>query len=207
VVVPRTTLRSRAGLLAADDLRFPLLVRVPGHHTGQHFCRIESQAALASAIAALPGDDLLTIDYLDARGADGFARKYRVMLIDGRLYPIHLALSRDWKVHYFTADMADHPAHRDEEQRFLEDMPGILGPRAMAALHGIAACLGLDYAGVDFAVGQGGALNLFEANATMVLNQPDPDPIWAYRKPAVDAAIDAAKAMLIKKARKKEVLF
>ena len=29
--------------------------------------------------------------------------KYRVMFIDGVCHPLHLAISRDWKVHYFTA--------------------------------------------------------------------------------------------------------
>ncbi len=42
------------------------------------------------------------------------------------------------------------PRHRAEEARFLEDMPGVLGPRAMAALAEIQNVLGLDYAGIDF---------------------------------------------------------
>ena len=33
-----------------------------------------------------------------------------------------------------TADMAESAQHRAEEARFLEDMPGVLGPRAMGAL-------------------------------------------------------------------------
>ena len=35
----------------------------------------------------MPGDDLLAIEYLDARGPDGMARKYRVMFIDGVALP------------------------------------------------------------------------------------------------------------------------
>jgi hypothetical protein len=27
------------------------------------------------------------------------------MIIDGEIYPLHLAVSRHWKVHYFTADL------------------------------------------------------------------------------------------------------
>jgi hypothetical protein len=144
---------------------------------------------------------LLAIDYLDARGADGMARKYRVMIIDGMLYPLHLAISADWKVHYFTADMAANAAHREEERRFLVDMPSVIGPRALAALGAIGQSLGLDYAGVDFGLGPDGALLLFEANATMVINPPDPDPMWDYRRAAILAALDAAKRMLLTRAR------
>ena len=43
---------------------------------------------MAEALASLPGIGLLLIAFLDARGAYGFARKYRVLFIDGRLYPV-----------------------------------------------------------------------------------------------------------------------
>jgi hypothetical protein len=187
--------------LPAAELRFPLLLRAPGFHTGRHFVRVERHEDLAAAIAALPGDEVLAIDYLDARGADGMARKYRVMIIDGALYPLHLAVSADWKVHYFTADMAKNAAHREEERRFLTDMQSAIGPRAVAALGAIGKTLSLDYAGVDFAVADDGALLLFEANATMVINPPDPDPMWDYRRAPIMAALDAAKRMLLAKAR------
>jgi len=171
-------------------------VRPPGFHTGRHFVRVDGHAALREAATALPGDTLLAIAYLDARGPDGMARKYRVMCIDGVLYPLHLAISADWKVHYFTAAMAGDISHRAEERRFLEDMQGALGGRAMAALAGIAEVLGLDYAGIDFAIAPDGSVLLFEANATMVVHPPDPDPMWDYRRCAIDAVLKAVREML-----------
>ncbi|HEX4192380.1 MAG TPA: tetratricopeptide repeat protein [Stellaceae bacterium] len=188
--------------LAMAELRFPLLLRAPGFHTGRHFVRVERREDLTPAMAQLPGEELLAIDYLDARGADGMARKYRVMIIDGALYPLHLAISADWKVHYFTADMAANAAHREEERRFLTDMPSVIGTRAVAALNAIGKSLSLDYAGVDFGVSADGALLLFEANATMVINPPDPDPVWDYRRAPILAALDAAKRMLLTKAKR-----
>ena len=107
------------------------------------------------AVAGLPGAGLTAIQYLDSRGADGKVRKYRVMMIDGRLYPLHLAISSHWKIHYFTAEMAERAEHRAEDAEFLENMPGVLGPRAMAALEQIQAALGLDYAGIDFGLSAG----------------------------------------------------
>jgi Tetratricopeptide repeat len=201
VTAPAIVELGRDALMAANDLRFPLLLRAPGFHTGRHFVRVEREKDLAVAAAALPGETLLAIDFLDARGAHGLARKYRVMIIDGILYPLHLAISADWKVHYFTADMAANAAHRGEEQRFLEDMPAVLGARAMAALAAIGRVLGLDYAGIDFALAPNGAVLFFEANATMVVNPPDPDPIWDYRRAAIGRVLDAAKRMLLARAK------
>ena len=82
VLAPRTVRLKRAAL-ASDGFAFPLLLRAPGFHTGQHFVRVDRPGDLHQAAASLPGDEVLAIEYLDARGADGLARKYRVMIIDG----------------------------------------------------------------------------------------------------------------------------
>jgi tetratricopeptide (TPR) repeat protein len=76
VVTPKTRQHPRAKLLDAKNLEFPLLARAPGFHTGQHFVRVENRQKLTEAIAAMPDGDILTIQYLDARGPDGMARKY-----------------------------------------------------------------------------------------------------------------------------------
>jgi Flp pilus assembly protein TadD len=208
VVAPRTVAMPRkilegadvAAALARAGLKFPLLLRSPGFHTGRNFVLVEQAGDLAAAMADLPGDDLLAIEYLDARGSDGNARKYRVMFIDGVAYPLHLAISREWKVHYFTSDMADRPDHRAEEAAFLADMTATLGERAVAALARISNALGLDYGGIDFGVSRSGEVLLFEANATMVVVPPSDDPRWAHRRAAVTHILDAVVAMIMKRA-------
>jgi glutathione synthase/RimK-type ligase-like ATP-grasp enzyme len=196
---PRDMLKGPDGAasLAGEGFAFPLLLRSPGYHTGRNFVLVETPVDLPEAAASLPSEVLLAIEYLDTRGEDGNARKYRVMMIDGVIYPLHLAISRDWKVHYFTSDMAEQAGHRSEEARFLDDMPSALGPSAMAALERIRNELGLDYAGVDFAVRSDGDLLLFEANATMVIAPPGPDERWAYRRAAIQKILDAAAAMVM----------
>jgi hypothetical protein len=197
LAVPRMRAICRHELSVAD-LPFPHLVRSPGFHTGQHFVRVERREQLASAIADLPGDVLLAIEPLDARGPDGRFRKYRVMIVGGALYPLHLAVSEHWKVHYFSAAMAEREDLRAEEARFLADMPGVLGPTATAALAAIGARLGLDYAGVDFGLSAAGELLLFEANPGMVVQPPGPEPIWDYRRAPIGRAVAAARALLLR---------
>jgi glutamate/tyrosine decarboxylase-like PLP-dependent enzyme len=198
VNLPRELLCSpeAAATVARHGFRFPLLVRTPGFHTGRHFLRVENAEALAGTVAQLPGKELTVIEFLNARGADGKVRKYRVMMIGGDLYPLHVAISSHWKIHYFTAEMAEQPDHRAEDAEFLENMPEVLGPRAMEALVHIQATLGLDYAGIDFGLSATGDLLLFEANATMVVNPPEPDERWAYRRPAVERIFAAVRRML-----------
>jgi aromatic-L-amino-acid/L-tryptophan decarboxylase len=202
VTLPRALLTGMdaATALARHGFEFPLLIRTPGFHTGRHFARVETAAALPAALADLPGSHLTVIRYLDARGPDGKVRKYRVMMIDGELFPLHVAISSHWKIHYFTADMADSSGHRAEDAEFLENMEGVLGPRAMAALSEIQSRLGLDYAGIDFGLSANGEILLFEANATMVVNPPEPDGKWDYRRPAVGRIHAAVCKMLVTRA-------
>ena len=162
---------------------------------------MDAQAGVGGA-ARKSGPEAWAIEPLDARGADGKFRKYRVMSVAGRLYPLHVAVSGHWKVHYFTAEMADMPAHRREDEAFLAEMAVVVGPRGMAALERIVAALGLDYGGIDFGLAPTGEVLFFEANAAMVVSPPTDDPgTWAYRCPAVDRIIAAVRAMLIERAR------
>lgn len=185
-----------AQTLAAQRLAFPLLLRLPGFHGGSHFLRVDGSEALAPALRELPGERLLALEFLDPCAADGLFRKYRVMVIDGRLYPLHLAVAAEWKVHYFTSDMACDARHRAEEASFLDDCRAHLGAAALSALEGIGAALGLDYCGIDFGVDAGGNILLYEANATMVIGRPPDDGQWDYRRPAVDDALAAARRLL-----------
>ena len=208
VVTPRTQLFARlalgapdgAALLKEHGFTFPLLLRSPGQHTGHNFNLVQHPEELRIAVAALPGDQLYAIEFIDVRGADGKVRKYRVMFVDGKLYPLHLAISNDWKVHYFSADMSNNPEHRAEDERFLTDMSGALGEDALAALQNIATALGLDYAGIDFALTADGKVVVFETNATMVIVQPDEDERWAYRKAPVERVVAAVREMLLARA-------
>ena len=208
VITPAMTSLSRAVLAQPDalellaDLGFacPFLLRTPGFHNGQNFFKIENADDLKEALEKLPGREFTVMQFLDGRAPDGKVRKYRVMFIDGEIFPLHAAISHDWKVHYVTAEMGGRPEHLAEDEAFLNAMPAVLGPGVMAALEGIRDVLGLDYAGVDFSVNESGQVLLFEANATMVVTAPERDEQWAYRHAPVERVLVAIRKMLAAKA-------
>ncbi len=206
VTLPREQLAgpSVPALLNRHGLVFPVLLRAPGFHTGLNFLRVESPAELPAAIKQLPGRELIVMQFLDARGHDGKTRKYRVMMIDGRIYPLHLAVSSDWKIHYFTAEMVDNAGHRAEDEAFLQNPAAVLGAVAMTALEQIQSRLGLDYAGVDFGLNMRREVLLFEANATMVVNPPEQDKKWNYRWAAYRRIREAVLRMLMERAKSRQ---
>ena len=89
--------------------------------------------------------------------------------------------------------LVDHGAKLD-----LADPEGVIGERAMRALRRIGEGLGLDYAGVDFALDSEGTVLVFEANATMRIVPPPSGPLGERRRPSIDRAMAAARALLLK---------
>jgi hypothetical protein len=181
IVTPQIRLVPSAELASDTGLPWPVLLRAPGFHSGEHFVKADDATQLGDALAALPFDHLLAIEFVDTRGADGLYRKYRMLAIDGGLYPSHLAISDQWKVHYFSAQHG--AALEEEEARFLEDPAATLGSTAVRALQSAVEILALEYVGFDFALDALGRVVLFEANATMRIG-------------ANAEAIDAVRAML-----------
>lgn len=200
-VLPKTVLPSAdiSKMILNEGFHFPLLLRSLGFHTGKFFIQVESMEELLARLPELPGNKTAVIQYVDVRSADGKARKYRVMMVDGKLYPLHLAVSDLWKVHYFSGDMAESPEHRAEDRAFLENMQEVLGPQVMAVLEKIQEMLKLDYGGIDFSLGPDREVIVFEANATMRVIPPSDDEKWAYRKAPVQRVIDAFRQMLIRR--------
>ena len=182
--------------LASQGFAFPLLLRSPGFHGGEHFVLVSTLNALKDALHGLPGDQLFVIEWLDSRSADGLFRKYRVMSIDGVLYPMHLAITSHWKAHYFTSETATNETYRREEAAFLNDFSAVIGPAASAALQGISRELALEYCGIDFGIDRQGNILFYEANATMVITPPSLAHGMEYRNRAIGDALGAAKRML-----------
>lgn len=202
IVVPRVARVDRVALtadaLAQGGWTFPLLLRAPGLHGGRRFERVDSPRELPQALARLVQRELLAISFLDVRSADGYHRKYRVLFVGGRLYPVHLAVATDWNVHAFSADV-DGEAQLAEERAFLGDPIAVLGPRASAALFAIHDALGLDYAGVDFSLDPDGNVVIFEANATMAV-YPPAESARPERSAACARVVRAMRDLLLERA-------
>jgi hypothetical protein len=151
----------------ADQL--PLLVRPVDSHGGRGLELVRTASELARVRATQSGPVYLS-RYIDYRSADSWFRKYRVIYVDREPFPCHLAISQNWIVHYFTADMEAHSWKIEEEKRFLESPEAVFGPAGMQALWSIGARMDLDYSGIDFSVLPDGRILVFEANPTMLVH-------------------------------------
>ncbi len=165
-------------------LNFLFCCAPPDFTPALHFLRVENSEELPAALGRFRARKSSSCNIWTRAERTENRANIASMTIDGELYPLHCAISSNWKIHYFTAEMADSAEHRAEDAAFLENMPQALGPLAITALQHIQKLLGLDYGGIDFGLNAKGELLVFEANATMVVNPPDAGECWKYRLPA-----------------------
>jgi tetratricopeptide (TPR) repeat protein len=173
---------------------FPLLVRVAGTHGGEDFERVDDIAAVEAFVDRHRAAIMYLTQYVDYRSPDGYFRKYRFFFVGHEVLPYHLAVGTDWKVHHATTAMADQPWMQREEAAFLAAPESVFEPRHFAALHAIRGVVGLDFLGIDCALGPDGALVVFEVNATMLVH--DNTAAYPYKTPAVERIIRAFNALL-----------
>ena len=178
----------------------PLLVRLAGNHGGDDFERFSELEEIARFVARRPGADYYLTQYLDYRSADGYYRKYRLISVAGELFPYHLAIHDDWKVHHFRTDMANQGWMRAEEEAFLRDPRLVFPGERMKALGGVACAMGLDFCGIDCALDSHGRIVVFETNATMLVHD-EKEGIFAYKNPYISRIKDAFEALLARLAR------
>ncbi len=173
LLVPKTRRVARAAL-GLVPLERPMLVRPVGAHGGEALERIDDAAHLGAYLLKTPGEQFYLTEFCEFISADGWYRKYRLIFVDRRPFPYHLAIGRDWKLHYWRIEEDLAPWMRDEEAAFLADWEHVFGGRLAAAARAVAARLDLDYGGMDCGLTPDGRIVVFEANANMLVHLNDP---------------------------------
>jgi tetratricopeptide (TPR) repeat protein len=198
VDAPPASSEALTALLADAGIATPVLARPAATHGGEGLVLCESLAALASRLQEHDGTQYLTA-FRDTRSTDGYYRKYRMIFVDREPLPYHLAISSQWMVHYFSADMERHPWKLDEERGFLQDPTAALGERAMRAIRAIGQRLDLDYGGIDFTLLPDGRVFVFEANATMLAHFERNTGTLAHKNPFVQLIVEAFERLMTRR--------
>ena len=177
---------------------FPIIARPIGSHAGDGLSRLDDAAAVAAYLRTRPEHEFYISPFVDYRGSDGLFRKYRIVLIDGRPYASHMAVSEHWMVHYLNAGMTESAAKRAEEARFMADFDGDFAVRHAAALRAIVERVGLEYFAIDCGELPDGSLLLFEADVAMIIHAMDSPDMFPYKGPQMRKVFAAFHAMLRK---------
>jgi hypothetical protein len=177
-------------------MRFPLIVRLAGTHTGAILGCFDSFDELRAALTQ-QGDHIVT-EFVDFRSADGLYRKYRAFFFGQRIVFRHMIVSDNWNVHARDRMrfMVEHPWLLAEEAEMFAEPHGAFPAEVIKTLEAVLDRMQLDYFGMDFGIAPDGRVILFEANATMNFFPFLADPRFEYLKRCLRPAQEAFHQML-----------
>ena len=180
-----------------SDGKFPLIIRPIDSHAGNGLAKLDNPAAIAEYLANMTEHEFYISRFVDYRLADGQFRKYRIVLIEGRPFVCHMAISSHWMIHYLNAGMFESAEKRAEEERFMADFDEDFAVRHKDAFRAIYERMGLDYLGIDCGETTDGKLLIFEIDGSMVIHAIDPVDIFPYKQPQMHKVFAAFREMLV----------
>jgi glutathione synthase/RimK-type ligase-like ATP-grasp enzyme len=207
VLMPTTRAFSRAALAGgipraadntpdAEHLAFPLIIRPYDSHAGRDLDKIESAGDLQAYLARVAAEQFFIAPFIDYRSHDGLYRKFRIALVEGAAFIVHMAISAHWMIHYVNAGMYEEPQKRAEEAQFMAQFAQFT-QRHQAALAAISARMGLDYVCFDGAETQDGKLLVFEIDHVMVVHAMDLPELFPYKVEPIQQIQMAFRQMLV----------
>ena len=180
--------------IADEAIRMPFIFRPAGGHNQDNMILVESLDDIEKLERfAFDGRDYYFIEFVDCRDDDGYYRKFRVVVVNGRIYPRHVFIGKEWKIGWNTAEKGEE--FQLEEKDFLENFHARLGERTLGNLQALCDAAGLDFFGLDLNLRPDGTLLLFEMNTCMAAfyhggGRP-------YVKPFIDEIRAAVKSLVV----------
>jgi hypothetical protein len=198
----KTFLQIGIGDVLIEDVlpenEFPIIARPYDSHAGKGLRKLDDQAAIDRYLQDQPECEFYIAPFVDYRSADGLFRKYRIVLIGGRPYASHMAISSEWMIHYLNADMTASAWKRAEEARFMADFDQDFAVHHKIALRAIAERMGLEYIPFDCGETLEGDLLIFESGTNMIVHSMDSLDLFPYKRPQMKKIFSAFEAMLRK---------
>lgn len=205
--IGRTTLESiGAGEVAVeailDDSGFPIIARPFWSQGGVGLEKLDTPDDIEAYLNKTQAAEFYIAPFVDYRSADGQYRKARIVLIEGRPFVCHMAISQNWMIHYLNANMRNDAAKRAEEARFMANFDSDFAIRHATAFEAIAERTRLDYLPIDCGETADGKLLVFEVGTAMIVHSMDPPELFPYKPPQMKKVFGAFQAMLYNAAHK-----
>ena len=175
---------------------YPCLIRPTSSHAGIGLSLVRSHADLTDYLRGTFERDFYVSAFEDYSSPDGLYRKSRIGFIDREPFLCHMAISRNWMVHYLNADMTGSAAKRAEEAGAMATFDEGFARRHAAAFDALHERLGFDYYSIDCGETRDGRLLVFEADAAAIIHLMDPPDMFPYKPPQMHKVFAAFEAML-----------
>ncbi|MEM7069159.1 MAG: hypothetical protein AAF478_09765 [Pseudomonadota bacterium] len=178
------------------------VIRPTASHAGKGLESLSAAAELPVYLSNNQASEYFVSEFVDYRSSDGQFRKYRIIFVDGKAYPYHLAIGSSWKLWYMNAEMGASKYKLSEEADFLKSFDDDFRARHMNALDALCGAIGLDYFGIDCAEDAAGNLVVFEADNALIVHDMDAVGKFSFKEEPCANLFVAFQEMLFRKAGK-----
>lgn len=189
-----------------SDIDFPIIIRPIDSHAGNQLEKVCSRIELINYLSSNQNPEYFVAPFVDYRSADGLYKKYRIMVIQGKPFIAHMAISEHWMIHYLNAGMIENAEKRFAEAQAMGHFEQGFAVQHKQAFRILADNIGLEYFGIDCAQTQDGKLLIFEACASLNVHAMDCEKTFPYKKVQMQKLFDAFHQMLIDQSSTKAVL-
>jgi len=180
-----------------NDTRFPIIIRPVESHAGHGLERLDNAKDITTYLTEQSDETLFYISpFIDYASEDGQFRKYRVVLIKGKPFLAHLAISSHWIVHYLNADMVGDELKCREEAECMANFDKGFGRTYQAAFAAMYEALPLEYLIIDCAETDDGQLLIFEVDTSAIVHAMDPVEFFPYKRPQMHKIFQAFQQQL-----------
>jgi tetratricopeptide (TPR) repeat protein len=177
-----------------ETLELPFLIRPVDTHRGDSLALVHTPADVQAYLAGSKAKHFNITPFADYKRPDGYYRKYRVIVVAGKPFAYHLAISDHWLVHYWrvTGLMRENAWMRAEEEHFLRDAASVF-PNWEPLFRHMSEAIGLEYFGVDCTLLPSGEVLVFECDPCAFVHCREADDAFGYKfeyVPRIFAAVD-----------------
>ncbi|MDM5271404.1 hypothetical protein PGH07_04375 [Sulfurovum sp. zt1-1] len=157
-------------VIKEEGFQYPVIFRQAGDHGGISTIRVDNETEQFYSFH-LDGREYYLTQFVEYK-EDGLYRKYRLMVVDGKVYLRHIKISAEWMVHHH--NQIEHPEAL--QKKFKKEFASKIKPAIQPIISQIYNRLELDYFGIDCFIDNDMNILVFEVNASMgIFRQPEGD--------------------------------
>ncbi len=176
---------------------FPIIIRPVDSHAGSGLQKLDDIIDVKNYLHNQTAENYFLSSYVNYASQDSKFRKYRIILINGQPFIVHMAISDEWMVHYANAGMQDDINKRLEEQYVMDTFHNQFAARHAIAFKAIYERIGLNYIGIDCGETQQGDLLIFEIGNALAVHTLDSADIFSYKKSHINNIFSAFEQLLV----------
>jgi glutathione synthase/RimK-type ligase-like ATP-grasp enzyme len=144
-----------------EGFEFPVILRSIGDYSGIGTIKIDTDKEELN-MCALDGRDYYLTQFVEYSEEDKLYKKYRLMVVDGKVYLRHVQVSTNWMVHDKNQIKNPQKLQQVSAKRFLNNKETI-----QKIVTDIYNQLQLDYFGIDCYIDKNMDILVFEVNPNM----------------------------------------